>query len=104
MKFFLILGLLLGCDKKDVLEDLTSRAKGLEPYTKQAQEEVEKAYQVEYLVKDFDLAIPAKELNDSLNELGQARWECSSVAITANIRLICKRKPRSVLNYVPRIF
>ena len=121
MKIFLILALLLmACDSKSKLEDiqqgiskqvgeLQKTIEGLKPVqkdlTQQASTEVEKLYIYEYKVAELAKTLSNTDLEKELTALGAERWDCFHVeAIDNNLKVFCKRKPKTYLNYVPRVF
>lgn len=67
--------------------------------------EVEKLYIFEYKVAEFSLDATAGEIESELNSLGKERWECfASERTEKNLRVMCKRRPKTYLRYIPRMF
>ena len=71
--------------------------------------EVEKLQQREYLVRGLPIDASAARIEDTLNELGKDRWDCSAVEKPSSsgekpaaLLLLCKRIPETLLRYVPQ--
>lgn len=70
---------------------------------KTSEEELKRAFAIEYQVFDFDPGSSAQELQARFEALGRDRWDCSfspnvQVNETLNTtRAICKRRPSSAL-------
>lgn len=84
---------------KDTVADLTSDG------SEMAQGEVEKLFVFEYKVVEFQMDLPASELQESLTLLGRERWDCFHVEPQElSNRFFCKRRPKTYLRYIPRVF
>lgn len=113
------LGWLLGCERpkesdlsdfQKVLEDgydgakkhvdyLTTQGKGM---SEKASKEFEKIFVFEYKVATFPFDTSHQAMEAGLNQLGKERWECFSAMTVGNdLRLTCKRRPETVLKYLP---
>ena len=67
-------------------------------------EEVEKLFRWEYRVVETDTAMAAADFEKRLGELGNEGWECFHISNSPQtIRITCKRRPRSALNYLKLI-
>lgn len=92
------------------LNALLSQAKQqLEPHKEQVESytkgELDKLFQLEYEVREIPLESEISELRTVLTELGAQRWDCFHVERDVrNLRIFCKRKPKSYLQYIPRAF
>lgn len=76
-----------------------------EAVTTYAGSELEKLFSFEYKVVDLTHEQSAVEIESSLNALGRERWDCFSVQPRDfGLRLTCKRAPKTVLKYIPRMF
>ncbi len=79
------------------------------PLSEKAQKEIEKLFTFQYKIVEYSDSLSAAELEKKLNKLGKERWDCFYVShIKKNnqgkIRIFCKRKPKTYLRYVPRVF
>lgn len=67
-------------------------------------EETKKLMRFEYHVAEYDQLSDATTIQKELDALGRERWECFSVQhVGDKMRFICKRRPDSVLGYLPYI-
>jgi hypothetical protein len=74
------------------------------PEAKLAREEIEKLFQIEYRVLEFDGKAGAGEMEAALGKLGQERWDCFSIVPTGNkVKVFCKRLPMSYLRHATRL-
>jgi hypothetical protein len=78
---------------------------------KEAQEaavgELEKLVTFEYKVLELEKTRSSAELEESLAELGKDRWDCfhiDSVTLEKSLRVYCKRAPKTMLKFIPRVF
>jgi hypothetical protein len=70
-----------------------------------ASQEVEKLFVFEYNVVELPSGQSTEQLNEQLSELGKERWDCFHVEEKeTQIRLFCKRRPKTYLRYIPRVF
>lgn len=70
-----------------------------------ASQEVEKLFVFEYKVIELESEESIDQLNEQLTELGKERWDCFHIEEQAKkIRLFCKRRPKTYLRYIPRVF
>jgi hypothetical protein len=66
--------------------------------------EVEKMFQVEYLVVDYDALLDASEMQRQLALRGAEGWECFAVTpIGAKLRVTCKKRPKGVMRYLKNV-
>ena len=116
---FLVLSL-VGCDnqKQDSSElfktldrQLSDLKKGLKDSMGQndldhrASSELEKLFTFEYKVVDLPSKASSVDLEKKLKKLGAERWECFSIRqISDKIQIACKRRPKTYLRYIPRVF
>lgn len=97
-------GSILIDELQKTIENLKSRVSTTE-LDSLANQEVEKLFTFEYTVKELPIESTGTEINETLSELGLERWECFHVEEkTTFIRLYCKRRPKTYLRYVPRMF
>lgn len=67
-------------------------------------EEMDKLFQVEYKVSEISASSTAPQLEKLLADLGKEGWECFSILPeNAGLRVVCKRRPRSVLRYLKAV-
>lgn len=115
----------LGCDKKDAEQQISSAQKTLNDAldkstqkfnelsslsTEDATTELKKLRQLEYSVSEFPLTSSREELEKFLKIKGEEFWDCFSVEMVpefkvgegAHLRIICKRRPQTMLQYVPQ--
>lgn len=112
---FLSVFLLVGCESKDpekkfselwnqtvdVSNTALDQVSKLDP--DEAKREFRKLTQFEYQVRSVRPDISAAELQALLAELGKESWDCASpIQRTADFLLVCKRRPESILRYVPQ--
>jgi hypothetical protein len=74
---------------------------------KLARDEVDKLMQVEYRVEEVPANISGSILEKKLTTLGEDRWDCFGVHLSADgshLKILCKRKPKSYLRYLTRSF
>lgn len=64
--------------------------------------EIEKLFQFEYFVEDIPLDLTAEEMNVRMTDLGKERWDCFNLEHVSKgfIRVFCKRRPTSYLQYM----
>jgi hypothetical protein len=91
------------------LEGIKAELRKLQPQanelSNQAQGEVEKLFSFEYRVTDFPETLSAQDLEIELGNLGKDRWECfQALNINKNLRVLCRRVPKTYLRYIPRLF
>lgn len=68
-----------------------------------ASEEVEKLFNYEYTVKDYDSSLSAEEFEVNLKALGKDRWICFHIEKEIKYyRVFCRRRPKTYLRYLPR--
>jgi hypothetical protein len=66
--------------------------------------EVEKMFQVEYLVIDYDSVLEASEMQRQLGLRGAEGWECFAVTpIGDKLRVTCKKRPKGVMRYLKNV-
>ena len=72
-------------------------------------EEIQKLSQLDYKTVIFPLEIESEKIDETLNKLGQERWDCStgftrprSAPNSPELVIICKRTPETVLRFVPK--
>ena len=95
--------LLQGLNTK--IDQITKTIPSQEEIQTTTKEELNKIHAFEYKVVDYELTLPAAELEKNLNTLGAERWEClGSVIQGIRMRFVCRRHPASYLRYIPRIF
>ena len=117
-----LLVLLIGCDvdtdkhvdsvKHGVDRTLEGAQQGLDfltPKAKQLKEdagsEVEKLFEFEYKVVELDGTANADRIQDRLALLGKDRWDCFHVERTdEKLLIMCKRRPKTNLQYLEHIF
>ncbi|RIL12388.1 MAG: hypothetical protein DCC75_00585 [Proteobacteria bacterium] len=76
-----------------------------ERISSETSEEFAKLNRFEYKVVEFDKSLPAAELESKLGELGNEAWECFHITTGEKILTVfCKRRPKTYLRYVPRMF
>lgn len=105
---------LIGCDQNSgdlskLEQEARSLLKGVSEDHKKVQDattkEVEKLFTFEYKVFDFSMEASSGEIEKKLSEGGREGWECFAVhEKRPNLRFFCKRRPKTYLRYVPRIF
>lgn len=67
-------------------------------------EQLMRLFKWEYRVVDVGTDKPAEEMNATLTELGDQNWECFSILqIGAAVRITCKKRPASALEYLKYI-
>ena len=96
-------------DVKQRLGDFAKKFQNKAPSTEEiqsmTQEELEKLSAFEYKVEDFNKSMSASDVESALQTLGRDRWECFQVIqVEDNIRVFCKRPPKTYLRYIPRVF
>jgi len=103
-----------GCDSKDsqrlgefVTKTVDASDAAIEQLgnldSDQAKKEFKKLTQYEYQVKTFRVDIPAAELQGALSVMGHDGWDCGSPLLRKeDILLTCKKRPESLLRYVPQ--
>lgn len=75
-----------------------------DPQTKQALEEVEKLFQLEYRVVEFAVDKSSADIEKELAQLGQQRWDCfNAVPLASKTLIYCKRRPTSYLRYLEKL-
>ena len=66
-----------------------------------ASDEIEKLFSYEYTIKELDPSLSTTQLQAELDMLGMERWDCFSIQnINAQLRIICKRRPKTYLRYL----
>ena len=105
---------LLGCKITDeeyqsIKGQIDNAGSTLSNYTQSGKEtasdEVEKLFIFEYEVFEYDLDMASSEQTEALTALGKERWECFHVQpTTESLRFYCKRRPRTYLRLIPRVF
>ena len=86
---------------QDVLTALGPHAEALKNLST---DEVMKLFRWNYKVVDLAPSLPSSGLEDELNRLGKENWECFSiVALSTGIRVTCKKRPMSAVNYLQYI-
>ena len=108
---------LFGCDGKsetekkvgrvasqisDEFADQTNKLGKLIPSSdeikKSSNEEIERAFAIEYRVVEVKTDLTADQTQSLLAELGKERWDCNlMIAKAESSRLLCKRRPLSTL-------
>jgi hypothetical protein len=87
----------LGSATSEVHQAVSPRARELQAKT---EGEIEKLHQWEYHVEEFSASRSATDLRDRLAHLGEERWDCFSlVPHETDLRITCKRRPRTALSY-----
>lgn len=70
-----------------------------------AQEELEKLFVFEYKVHEFSSKPTSLSIETELARLGKERWECFYIDLSSSTpRAVCKRRPKTYLRYIPRVF
>jgi hypothetical protein len=90
---------------QSILNSISSASDALAPHAESLEEttkeEVTKLFRWEYKVIDLDILLSAPAVADTLNELGNDNWECSTgTPVPQTIRFYCKRRPRGALSYL----
>lgn len=117
--FGLLVGLLAtGCDRhdsapageglRDTLDEARRLIDDLAPQRKEWEEdargEVEKLYNFEYHIEEFSNELSTVEIEAKLDALGQDRWECFHIEPgEKELRVFCKRRPKTYLRYMLRV-
>lgn len=112
--------LLQGCQPSENTTDLESVTKDLQDTLRSAQksisnmgsegsevatEEIAKLFTFEYKVVELQKGMDSSEIESTLASYGKQRWDCFHVEPTeASLRFYCKRRPKSYLRYIPRVF
>ena len=104
--------LLLSCENadftsKDLSKNLAELKQGLQEVTANkeqlASEEIEKLFVYEYKIVSLPFEVHRQE--EELSRLGMQRWECFHIDVRENeVRAYCKRRPKTYLRYIPRVF
>ena len=85
-----------------LIDDIKPHKEELE---KKTTEEISKLSTFEYKVAEFKSNITNEELQTKLEELGQERWDCFHVERqTFTLTFFCKRRPKTYLRYIPKLF
>ncbi len=105
---------LISCDHSsdkvaELTKELQRSVEKLSPKTDEVQnmasEEVDKLMSFEYQVFELPPESSTAVLNGKLNMLGRERWECFDVeSDEEQIRIYCKRRPKTYLRYLLRAF
>lgn len=75
------------------------------PLKDAAEGEIEKLFTFEYKVLEIDSASGAVEIENELAKAGLERWECFSAHQHGDkLRILCSRRPKSYLRYIPKLF
>jgi hypothetical protein len=86
---------------QDVLTALGPHAEALKNLST---DEVMKLFRWTYRVEEFAPSFTAAALEDELNRLGKENWECFSIVSSpSGIRVTCKKRPMSAVNYLQYI-
>lgn len=98
----------VGSQLKELLKRAEKKIDGLAPQTQEMGEatsqELEKLFTFEYKVVEFAKDAPGVEIERELQGLGQDRWECFAAETNGrDLRVFCKRRPRTYLRYIPRL-
>ncbi len=117
MKRFFALALLLlatallsACpEDTPTFDDIYPAAESLQRKTSEAAdsagEEVNKVFTFEYRVLDIPQAASRAHIERELNAAGQEMWECFDMKEYGDsFRFFCKRRPKTYLRYIPRLF
>ena len=94
-------------DARQLLEKAKEKFKRLsaDPHTQKALDEVDKMFRLEYRIVELDKNTSVAQSELALQELGNARWDCSGLQDNGNkIRLLCKRHPQSYLQYLKKLW
>lgn len=87
------------------IQELTSEYANKDKLNELTTEEVEKLFTYEYKVLELDNSLSASEIEEQLQTLGKERWECFNViSEQKSYKVFCKRKPKTYLRYIPRVF
>lgn len=98
-----------GCDTPEASKHLDRISSHVGQNINEAQQlaegEVQKLFAWEYHVVELPDELSREDLAARLNELGSDRWDCFHMSSSGvNLRLVCKRQPKSYLKYIPRVF
>lgn len=86
---------------QDVITALGPHAEALKNLSA---DEVMKLFRWNYKVVELSPSLPASGLEDELNRLGKENWECFNiVSLPSGIRVTCKKRPMSAVNYLQYI-
>ncbi|MCB0309623.1 MAG: hypothetical protein KDD42_00225 [Bdellovibrionales bacterium] len=67
--------------------------------------EVEKLFTYEYKTLELSADAGPKEIETKLAELGADRWDCFyAERVNKALLFYCKRRPKTYLRYIPRVF
>ena len=96
-------------EESSTIEDMQELFEQLAPHKRRLEEsasrEMEKLFVFEYHVEDIARDNSAKEMEARLARLGRDRWECYHVEpIDKSLRFFCKRRPKTYLKYIPKMF
>ena len=94
---------------RSTLSKAKEAVKGLEPVgsdvQNSAKEEVAKLFVFEYRVLNFSKSTPTSEIELEMNKMGKEMWECFDVVpMKDSVQIFCKRRPKTPLRFIPKVF
>ena len=89
-------------DAKQTFNEIAPSANDVKENTSK---EVEKLFTFEYKVSEFDINSDSGKLEEELTALGKDMWECFDIIPSEKtIKVFCKRRPKTYLRYLPKMF
>jgi hypothetical protein len=83
-------------------EELDNRRKAVQDA---AANELDKLVTYEYHIAELDREATTESIEARLGELGKERWDCFHIDPgVKTLRIFCKRAPKTVLKFIPRVF
>ncbi|MCO6430557.1 MAG: hypothetical protein J5J00_06820 [Deltaproteobacteria bacterium] len=87
---------------RDSAKEIPGKAEEL---SESAAREVSKLHSLEYKVFELDKSTDSFEIERKLATLGLERWDCFFVRERFDsLQFFCKRHPKTLLRYLPRVF
>lgn len=78
---------------------------GEDDLQKSAGEEVEKLFTFQYKIFELKRSGTPEQMESELNAAGQEGWECFDTNVEKDlIQFFCKRRPKTYLRYLPKMF
>lgn len=101
-----------GCKQVQESDDVRALTKQLKdtlgeytPSTEDTTKEVEKLFTYEYQVLSFERDTKPTAIQESMAGAGAERWDCFHVEERdEDLLVFCKRQPKTMLRYIPRVF